>query len=142
MMAFLAQHFTHLQIGIGVLVVVLFLLRWLKEDSASQFKVREADRGLKFERGEKARASGDAAREKPRLLTGARVEGQPHEILGVPALASESEIQKAYKDLMKRYHPDRVGRPGSREWHDAQAIAEALNRARGEMLEKLRRRPG
>jgi hypothetical protein len=39
---------------------------------------------------------------------------------------------------MKRYHPDLVGRPGSREWKDAQRIAEAINRAKEELAPRRR----
>lgn len=57
-----------------------------------------------------------------------------HEILGISPSASVEEVQKAYRELMKRYHPDKVGRPGTREWSDAQKIAEAINHARDTML--------
>jgi hypothetical protein len=73
---------------------------------------------------------------KPLLLNGIRLDGAPHEILGVKEKATRAEIQKAYRDLMKRYHPDMVGRPGSREWKDAQRIAEAVGKARDELLKR------
>lgn len=37
---------------------------------------------------------------------------------------------------MKRYHPDHVGRLGTREWKDAQKFAEALIRAKEAMTKK------
>lgn len=75
---------------------------------------------------------------KPLQLSGISLSGEPHEILGVVPGASPSEIQKAYRDLMKRYHPDMVGRPGSREWTDAQKIAEAINQAKEALLSSRR----
>jgi hypothetical protein len=71
---------------------------------------------------------------EPLRLTGIRIDGAPHEVLGVSADATAAEIQSAWRELMKRYHPDRVGRPGSREWQDAQKIAEAINHAKDELL--------
>jgi hypothetical protein len=70
------------------------------------------------------------------LLTGIKLEGMPHEILGVSPQATKKEIQKAYRDLMKRYHPDVVAPAGSARWREAQKIAEAINRAKEAMLGK------
>ena len=36
----------------------------------------------------------------------------PHEILGVSPGASREEIQKAYKEAIKKYHPDKVSHLG------------------------------
>ncbi len=36
---------------------------------------------------------------------------------------------------MKRYHPDKIGPAGSREWKDAQRIADAIIKAKEEMIE-------
>ncbi|RYZ67911.1 MAG: J domain-containing protein [Proteobacteria bacterium] len=73
---------------------------------------------------------------KPLQLAGFRTDAPPHEILGVTPHASVAEIQRAYKEMMKRFHPDRVGAPGSQAWQDAQPIAEAINRARDLMLKR------
>ena len=136
----ITHHFYAVQLGLGAFFVLLLFRRNFIEHSKSQFRVREADRGLKFSRGE---AAADLAKAKlkptPFQLTGIRLEGSPHEILGVSIHASEAEIQKAYKDLIKRYHPDKIGRPGTREWQDAQQIAEALNQARVQMLARRKR---
>lgn len=139
---YVQTHFGLIQIGVSVAFILFWLWSRSREQAKSGFKLREADRGLKFERGtEKAKRSGEAtARPKPAQLTGIVIEGAPHEILGISATASEAEIQKAFKERIKRYHPDLIGRPGSPEWKEATKIAEAINRARNEMLEKAKRR--
>jgi curved DNA-binding protein CbpA len=70
----------------------------------------------------------------PLRLPGITLDAPANEILGVSPLATRAEIQRAYRERMKIYHPDLIGRPGSREWQDAQKIAEAINRAKEEML--------
>ena len=81
-------------------------------------------------------ANAKIERKTPLQLEGIRVDGPPHEILGVQPGAGAEEIQRAYRERMKQYHPDKVGPPGSREWNDAQKIAEAINRAKSELLKK------
>jgi len=136
--AWVSENFLIVQVAMSILLVLLYARAKLKKDLKSQFRIREADRDIQFERGEKAYASGQA-KAKPTVfqLTGIRLDGLPHEVLGLNQNATEAEIQKAYRELMKRYHPDLVGRPDSREWKDAQKIAETINRARNQMLEKL-----
>lgn len=75
---------------------------------------------------------------EPLALPGFSAQAPAHEILGVPKDASQAEIQKAYREQMKRFHPDKLGRPGSSAWTDGQKIAEAINRARDEMLKRLK----
>lgn len=142
--------FVLLQLGILGVLVLAVILRAARRDSSSNFAVREADReprkDAKRPGGGSSPALGhtqDKASEKPERarpaqLEGIRLDAPPHVILGVALDASRSEIQKAYRDQMKRYHPDLVGRPGSREWQDAQRIAEAINRAKDEMLKRTR----
>jgi DnaJ-domain-containing protein 1 len=45
---------------------------------------------------------------------------KPHEVLGVTATASPSEIKRAYQKLMAKYHPDRVANAAE----ELQALAE------------------
>ena len=44
-------------------------------------------------------------------------ENADHEILGVPANATWEEIQKAYKEKIKQYHPDKVSHLGEEFSH-------------------------
>lgn len=132
----------------AVLGLLAFLLRPKRE--GSNFKLREADRPKDSHRDARAGSGtakhskssklGEAKMERvdPLKLEGIRIDLKPHEILGVAAGASPAEIQKAYRELMKRYHPDLVGPPDSRQWKDAQKIAEAIIRAKDEMLKRAK----
>jgi DnaJ-domain-containing protein 1 len=132
----LREYFYLSQIALGAcfLIALWFLLRG--RSGSSNFRVREAD--LRPGKGKSAGRLGEARMKpapKPLSLPGIRLEGAPHEVLGIRAGASVDEIQTAYRDLMKRYHPDRVlAAPGSQAWKDAQRVAEAINRAREEAL--------
>jgi len=130
---FLIERFGLLQIGISAFFILFWFWSRSKEASKSGFKVREADRDLKFSRGEPGTEDKTERKKAPLRLAGIVKDGAPHEVLGVSALASEAEIKTAYKQRMKQYHPDRIGAESTQ-------IAEAINRARNEMLEKLKRR--
>lgn len=138
---FLQERFGLVQLGISAFFIILWLRSRSNDANKSAFKLREADRNLNFKRGEVGSSEGkEDAPKKPLRLTGIVADGAPHEVLEVSALASEAEIKTAYKEKMKQYHPDRIGPPGSREWQESTRIAEAINRARNDMLEKLKRR--
>lgn len=139
------ETFYLLQVGLGVVFVWVAWKLFRGREPQSGFRVREADRRKGFRPREKAAELGsDLGRQKkpkttpPLQIEGIRIDGKPHEILGISENASKKEIQAAYMACMKRYHPDQVGRPGSREWIDAQKIAAALNQARNELLARLR----
>src|SRR5512137_931114 len=109
------------QIGLGAAVLVVAWLFLRPKTPESNFRVREADR----KQGPKGPAAGgadlaNAKLKQPLRIGGISISGQPHEILGVPLTAGPEEIQRAYRELMKQYHPDKIGPPGSREWADAQ----------------------
>jgi hypothetical protein len=132
--------FFYIQVGFAVAVLLMIYFMSRRKDE-SGFRVREADKKkpvtpskLGQIKHDDSLANAKMKRNEPLKLSGIRIDGEPHEILGVPRDASEKQIQAAYRDLMKRYHPDVIGRPGSREWEDAQKIAEALNGARKQML--------
>ncbi len=128
-------------------LVLLFLLfiGWKQlRGPESNFKVREADLSdIRVQSESQANRSADLGSAKMTrgslLLEGIRLGGAPHEVLGVSSGANGAEIQKAYRKLMKRYHPDRVGPPGSSEWKDAQKIAEAINQAKDDLITRLKK---
>ena len=53
----------------------------------------------------------------------------PYVVLGVPRLASQDEIKRAYREMMTKYHPDKVSHLGSEFREMARVRAEAINRA-------------
>ncbi|HTL12272.1 MAG TPA: DnaJ domain-containing protein [Bdellovibrionota bacterium] len=131
----LAKYFGPIQVGI---LVVILVAGWKMMGSGSKpsgFRNREGDKPRDKRAGGEALADAKLKRPVPPLqLPGLSLDGLPHEILGVRADASESEIHSAYRELMKRYHPDQVAAPGTRAWNDAQAIASALTNARDQLL--------
>jgi hypothetical protein len=130
------------QVGMGALFLLAAWLILRGRQGASQFRTRESE----LRPGGKAKPGGadnlanarmrPAEKKGPALaLPGVRLEGTPHQILGLPEGAGEEEIQRAYRDLMKRFHPDKVGAaPGTPAWKDAQKVAEIINRARADAL--------
>lgn len=132
--------FFWLQIGIGAAFVVGAWIFLRPRPSESNFRVREADRA-RFKDGPSG-AGEDLATSKfrqpkaPLQLDGIRLDVPAHRLLGVAPDASVADIQRAYRELMKRYHPDRVARPDTPQWREAQSIADAISRAKEELMKK------
>ncbi len=59
-----------------------------------------------------------------------------HDVLGIAADASTSEIKQAYRRLMKAHHPDRVAGLGEAEQTQAEERSKAINRAYAQLLGK------
>lgn len=139
MLHWIQRNFYSIQVALGG---ALLLAAWLflrPKEPESRFKVREADRLAQNKSAGAAARANDLANAKLKRaatlsLPGVRLDGTPYQILGITPQASREEIQKAYRELMKRYHPDRVARPGTREWTDAQKIAEIINHAKDELF--------
>ena len=131
---------------VGLLGGVLWILMRSKsaDHESSGFRVREADLPSN-KKADHANARNLAdAKMAPRksilALPGIRIGGAAYQVLGISEDAGIREIQQAYRELMKQYHPDRIARPGTSQWQDAQNIAEAINKARDEMLDRAKRK--
>lgn len=113
--------------------VILLIIRFLRsQEPESRFKPRPKKTEKKIPRSTKKEPSRI-------LLQGVVLTGLPHQILGIREDASEFEIRKAHRTLIKRFHPDKVGPEGSRQWYEAQRASEAINGAREQMLRKLKK---
>jgi DnaJ-class molecular chaperone len=134
--SFIQTHFIQINLVIGLIFIFLWLTKESKINSKSKFKLKEAERELKFKNDTAFQKSKDL----PLRLSGIRIDGEAHEILGVRPDASENEIVQAYKKLMKQYHPDLVAKQDTQAWKDAQKIAEALNQAKLALISKKNRK--
>lgn len=105
---------------------------WESRAPKSRFRYREYERRTSVPHGNSKKTKS----RKPPLLTGFTPSRDPYVVLGVPPHASKKEILTAHRNLMKQYHPDRVGRPGSQSWKDAQEIATAINQAKDTLLKR------
>ncbi len=128
------EWFLRVQLGL-VIASALALIVWLRSGtSATRFKRYGSDEPARGPGAKGSRSAAAHAKPAPRALPGFRLDGEPHEILGVPKNASAAQVKRAYRDLMKRYHPDVVAPAGSRAWREAQKVAEAINRAKAQLL--------
>jgi len=114
MKTIILNHFAAIQLGLLLIFIYLGYRALKSAEPESRFKVREADLKRKAASSKNAPKQAPQASEKNAPvkpipnLPGIRLAGDPHEILGVALEASEDEIQQAFRELMKRYHPDRV----------------------------------
>ena len=127
--------------GIQYVFLLAFVYLGFKiygSENKSQFKTREADRINDFEALNSIKSKNETTSSKtpPLFLPGVRLQGAPHEILGVDKNASPEQIQIAYKELIKRYHPDKYIGQNPAEIAQAQKTAAILNEAKNTLLKK------
>jgi DnaJ-class molecular chaperone len=133
---------------------VLFLLvligsyrQFSKGNRESQFRNREAERndldkilnqGQKLENAKLPQSKRNTPPPPPLQLPGINLNGEPHEVLGIRADASEEVIMKAYKDAIKRFHPDRIQGQAQDQIRFYQEASARINDAKNAMIKRLR----
>ena len=131
---------------LAVLVLVLFLVA-SKAKPCSNCSASTSDPSgvcdscrAERDRQQRAEADGEKRRkeetsrkqqeeERRRHEEEARRTFDPYVVLGVRRLASQDEIKRAYREMMTKYHPDKVSHLGSEFREMARVRAEAINRA-------------
>lgn len=134
---------------LGAIALVFLALK--EQKTGSGFRKREADRSdldrilnqgpdlaqakLRPKRPPGEKPVPPAA---PLALPGINLAGEPHEILGIPENADEILILKAYKEAIKRYHPDRVQGLPPEQMKFYQEVSSRLTEAKNELLKRQR----
>ncbi len=144
----IVRHFERIQFGFIALAAIAVFFFLLNRKPVSGFKVREADRDDLERLLKKGNDLGNSRIQRkntptpppPLQLPGIRLTGEPHEILGVRADATEEEILKAYKDAIKRFHPDTIQGPAQEQLEFYQRASAAINTAKNLMIKKSRGR--
>ena len=139
-----ALHFEKLQIFILVGGVLLAFIMIKGGSNPSQFKVREADRKDldQILKNKSDLANAKLTRRKnepppiPLNLPGIRLSGENHEILGVSENDTDTEIMAAYRDAIKRFHPDKIQGQAKEQMKFYEEASVILNRAKEQMLKK------
>lgn len=139
----LKQNFTLIH---ATLVVSLFVLGYryiTARNTKSNFRVREYDKNSKSRTLESAIPRSDE-REEPRAqarpkslpphFSNAKA---PHEVLGIHPNSSQRQIQKAYRNLMKRYHPDKLVGLSPDQIQANEKIAMQINMAKDQMMKRF-----
>jgi len=123
-------------------IVVGFSFLWIlfsnSNQSNSNFKLTEYDRIKEIKNRPPAPTAEEEVRQAQVLLEGFKFDANANEILGVSINASKKEILKAYKLKMKQYHPDKVARPGTDQWNDAQEIAKKITESKDYLISQLK----
>lgn len=133
----IVRNFERIQFGLIGLVAGAVFFYLMKRRPASKFRMREADRK---DLGRSKPGQGRAQPPPPLSLPGIRLNGEPHEILGIRADAGESEILRAYKEAIKRFHPDTIQGPAKEQLEFYQQASAAINNAKNQMIKNLRDR--
>ena len=125
------EHFAaiHLLVVSGLFLLGLYWMN--RRQSVSRFKVREADR---LKQKPHTQKPPHAPKKPPLRLEGFSEQKTPHQILGVKPDATKKQIQKAYRELMKRYHPDRFSHLSPKDQERMKDIAAKINEAKDALI--------
>ncbi|NDG84976.1 MAG: hypothetical protein EBX52_08070 [Proteobacteria bacterium] len=143
----IARHFQNIQVGILVLGGFSLIYYFFNRREPSKFRQREADRpdldrilkqGPDSAQAKIAPKPRPAPSPPPLSLPGIRLNGAPHEILGVKEDATESEIMRAYKDAIKRFHPDTIQGDARDQIKFYQEASARINDAKNQMIKRVR----
>ena len=52
-----------------------------------------------------------------------------YSVLGVPSAATDAEVKKAYRDMVRKYHPDMVSTQGESVQRTAERKTQEINEA-------------
>lgn len=77
--------------------------------------------------------SGETGRKGP-VEAGAWQSKDPYEVLGVPSEVTDGELERVYRDLLKKYHPDRVQHLGDEFQEMAEERAKVITEAHAKIL--------
>jgi len=89
-----------------------------------------------YQQDNKTRASNSNTRTNPK--TKSKSVPTPHEILGISPNASKKEIQNAYKQSIKKYHPDKLSHLGKDFSNLANEKFLEIQRAYDTLMEKYK----
>jgi DnaJ-domain-containing protein 1 len=143
----IAKNFQKIQIGFLIAVFFLIWVFYKNNRGQSNFKTREADRedldrilksGPDLAQAKLKRRVPESPPPPPLSLPGIRLDGAPHEILGIREDSSEAEIMRAYKDAIKRFHPDTLQGKTPEQMKFYQEASARINDAKNRMIKQVR----
>ena len=145
-----SRYFVKIQMIVFIAGIFIGIRLLRSNQGRSQFRTREADRNDLNQLREGpglADAKLNAPRSKnppppPLSLPGIRLSGEAHEILGIDETATEVEVMRAYKDAIKRFHPDTIQGEAKSQIKFYQEASAKLNQAKEDMLKSIRARTG
>ena len=93
---------------------------------------KPSERSLCFVSGRGATAaagSGGSRTEREEARPASGPSFDPFQVLGVRPVATQEEIKAAYREMMSKYHPDKVAHLGEEFQEIAKARTKAINQA-------------